>query len=64
MKCLSCFAWLVLQSCLQTLVFSLLPPPGPTAPDPNPGESWAPTPEEAAIQDEVVGALEKVRRRA
>lgn len=50
----------LVHSCLQCLVYSLVPPPGPPVPDPNPGQSWKPTPEEAAIQAQVVEALEKV----
>lgn len=51
----------LVQTCLQTLVYSLLPPPGPPLPDPNPGEAWAPSPEQSAIQDEVLAATQKVR---
>ncbi len=50
----------LVQTVLQTLVYSLLPPPGPPLPDPNPGEAWEPQPGQAAVQDEVVAALEKV----
>lgn len=50
----------LVQTVLQTLVYSLLPPPGPPLPDPNPGEAWVPQPAQAAIQDEVVAAAEKV----
>lgn len=51
----------LVQSCLQTLVYSLLPPPGPPLPDPHPGEQWQPLEGQALIQDEVLGATEKVR---
>lgn len=51
----------LVQSCLQTLVYSLLPPPGPPLPDPNPGEAWQPAEGQAQVQDEVVAAAEKVR---
>lgn len=50
----------LVQSCLQTLVYSLLPPPGPPLPDPNPGEAWAPSEGQAAVQDEVLAASHKV----
>ncbi|PRW34096.1 RNA polymerase I-specific transcription initiation factor RRN3-like [Chlorella sorokiniana] len=50
----------LVQSCLQTLVYSLLPPPGPPLPDPNPGEAWQPAEGQTAIQDEVLAATEKV----
>lgn len=50
----------LVQTCLQTLAYSLLPPPGPPLPDPNPGEPWQPAPAQAAIQDEVLAAAEKV----
>ncbi|KAL4436668.1 hypothetical protein ABPG75_003807 [Micractinium tetrahymenae] len=50
----------LVQTALQTLVYSLLPPPGPPLPDPCPGEEWAPQPAQAAVQDEVVAATEKV----
>jgi hypothetical protein len=51
----------LVQSCLQTLVYSLLPPPGPPLPDPTPGEAWQPAAGQAQVQDEVVAAAEKVR---
>lgn len=50
----------LVQSCLHTLVYSLLPPPGPAAPDPSPGEKWNPLPLHAAVQDDVISALTKV----
>jgi len=50
----------LVQSCLHTLVYALLPPPGPAAPDQFPGQKWAPTPEDAAIQDDVLSTLIKV----
>ena len=50
----------LVQSCLQTLVYSLLPPPGPPQPDALAGRAWQPSEEEAAIQDEVLAATEKV----
>ena len=46
-------------SCLQVLMFSLLPPPAPPVAE-EPGTPWVPVPEDLAIQDEVVGALNKV----
>lgn len=51
----------LVQTCLQTLVYSLLPPPGPPLPDPNPGEAWQASEAQALIQDEVLAAAEKVR---
>eukprot|EP00887_Chlorella_sp_A99_P008082 scaffold12.g8082.t1 len=44
----------LVQACLQALVYSLLPPPGPPTPDAAAGRPWAPDPEEAATQDEVL----------
>lgn len=50
----------LVQTSLQTLVYWLLPPPGPPLPDPNPGEAWQASQEQAAMQDEVLAATEKV----
>lgn len=50
----------LVQTCLQMLAYSLLPPPGPPLPDPSPGEAWQPVAAQAAIQDEVLAATEKV----
>lgn len=50
----------LVQSCLHTLVYALLPPPGPAAPDQFPGQKWAPIPENAAVQDDVLSTLIKV----
>jgi hypothetical protein len=52
----------LVQSCLQTLVYSLLPPPGPPQPDPNPGEAWRPQAGQELVQDAVLEATEQVRR--
>jgi RNA polymerase I-specific transcription initiation factor RRN3 len=41
-------------------VYALLPPPGPAAPDPCPGQKWAPASEHAAVQDDVLATLIKV----
>ena len=54
----------LVQTCLQTLVYSLLPPPGPPLPDPYAGEAWRAAEAQATIQDEVVAVTEKVRRRS
>jgi hypothetical protein len=50
----------LVQSCLHTLVYSLMPPPGPVGPDPSPGEAWIPQPQQIAVQDDVIAATEKV----
>ncbi|KAI3426053.1 hypothetical protein D9Q98_008021 [Chlorella vulgaris] len=50
----------LVQSCLQTLVYSLLPPPGPPQPDPNPGEAWRPQAGQELVQDAVLEATEQV----
>jgi len=50
----------LVQSCLHTLVYALLPPPGPATPDQFPGQKWAPTPGDAAVQDDVLSTLIKV----
>ena len=50
----------LVQSCLHTLVYSLLPPPGPVVPDPNSGEEWKATPEQEEIQDAVVATTVRV----
>lgn len=50
----------LVQSCLHTLVYSLLPPPGPSAPDPNAGKEWKPDSEEEDIQDAVIATTARV----
>lgn len=50
----------LVQSCLHALVYGLLPPPGPAAPDPHPGLRWEPEPAEAEVQDDVVAAAQRV----
>jgi hypothetical protein len=49
----------LVQPCLQTLVYSLLPPPGPAVPDAAPGEAWRPSQEEEVAQDDILQAMEK-----
>ena len=50
----------LVQTCLHTLVYGLMPAPGPPIPDPIPGEKWIPQPHDAAVQDDVIAALQKV----
>lgn len=50
----------LVQSCLQTLVYGLLPPPAPPQPDARAGQAWQPEPPEAAVQDEVLAAAMRV----
>jgi hypothetical protein len=49
-----------IQSCLKVLLFSLLPPPALPAQE-QLGSAWAPDFAHLKTQDQVVGALEKVR---
>ena len=50
----------LVQSCLHTLVYALLPPPAPPTPDPHPGQPWTPLPDHATTQDDVLNCLIKV----
>lgn len=49
-----------IQSCLHILVYSLVAPPGPPSPDPNPGESWLPIERDVVVQDSVIAATKRV----
>ncbi len=51
------------QSCLQVLLFSMLPPPAPPAPvdAAQLGTAWQPSEQAVEVQGQVLGAMEKVR---